>query len=161
MELHDIRAEVVHLRKMVEDLHSSLSALVDDLDGSDAVQVPRQGRWTRTMLSQLWPRVSHLPGVRALFSATAAAENQPVTFSEVLKQSGLTEQQQRNEHARMTRVTRELFGSKTWPIEAWQGSPQTGGGPAEMVYRMGGTVARWYRMLPGAGDTERTSSASP
>lgn len=151
MDTHEVRAEVVIIRQTVETLHTSLTLLLDDLDGSDAVQVPRQGRWTRTMLRQLWPRVSHLQGVRALFAVTAAAQNQPVTFTDVLKRSGLTEQQQRNEHARMTRVARELFGSKTWPIEAWQG-PSQAGGPAEMIYRMGSTVARWYRLLPVTED---------
>ncbi len=96
------------------------------------------------MLAQTWERVHDLPGVRALFEITASRPGQVVTFSELIAHSGLAEKQG-NEHARLSRVTNEMFGEKRWPIENWQGSPGPNG--AEMRYRMPATIAEWLRDL--------------
>lgn len=89
----------------------------------------------------------HLPGVRALFEVTASHPNDAVTFSRVIAKSGLKDIQQRNEHARLSRISAELFCHKQWPIEAWQGSPKPGNGTAEMLYRMDRTVGNWWTEL--------------
>jgi hypothetical protein len=63
-----------------------------------------------------------------------------IRFTDLIARSGLDPQQQRNEHGRLSRVATDLFGEKRWPIENWQGR-------AEMLYRMGGTVAAWWRKI--------------
>jgi len=71
-----------------------------------------------------------------------------LSYTELLARSGRSEQQQRNEHAALSVVTRELFGEKRWPVENWQqGSPNTEG-RAEMLYRMPPTIAEWFRAIP-------------
>lgn len=129
----------------LDGVRGRLTALRDDIEGADAINIPRQGRWTETMFVQLWERVNHLPGVRALFELTGSSPGTAFTFTEVLVRSGLDERQQGNEHARMSRVSSELFGSKTWPIENWQGPPTAQGGKDEMRYRMPMTVGTWWR----------------
>ena len=152
MENHTIRETVNNLIVQTSTLLRDLEAFRHDLDG-DAIQVPRQGRWTRPMLAQTWERVHDLPGVRALFEITASRPGQVVTFTELIAHSGLAVKQQGNEHARLSRVTNEMFGEKRWPIENWQGSPGPNG--AEMKYRMPATIAEWFRDL-----TRRRAAAS-
>jgi len=137
------------LQSCINDLDTARAravALLEDLDGSDAMEVPRQGRWTKAPLSQLWDKVRHLPGIVALFAETAAHPGEAVTFSAVTAHSGLSSMQQRNEHARMSRVTAEIFGTKRWPIENWQG-PAGPTGHSEMLYRMDPAIAEWWKDL--------------
>jgi hypothetical protein len=146
MESTKLRAAVLDAIKDLETVQQRFVDLLSELDG-DAIQVPRQGRWTKPMLKQLWAEVDHLIGIRTLFGQTAACKGKPVTFTHLLRESHLPEQQQRNEHARMSRVAAELFGEKKWPIENWQGSPSSETGKAEMIYRMGPTVAQWWNEI--------------
>jgi predicted TIM-barrel fold metal-dependent hydrolase len=135
-----VRDDVDRLRRRIDDL-------IDDLEAEDiTIQVLRQGPWTKHMLEQLWSSVDHLSGIQALFEVTAENQNQMVLFSQVRARSGLSPRQQANEHARMSRISTELFGRQTWPIENRQGSKQESG-IAEMQYRMGATVAGWWRDL--------------
>jgi len=78
MEMHVIRETLNGMLSQAEDLANALRTLRDELD-DDAVQVPRQGRWTRLMLAQTWDRVHELPGIRALFEMTASRPGQVVT----------------------------------------------------------------------------------
>ncbi|MBC6451324.1 hypothetical protein [Actinokineospora xionganensis] len=124
--------------------------MLDDIDGVNdaiAVQVPREGRYTRPMLVALWDQLRNLPGVLALFVTTTDRPNQVVRFSEILAVSGLDAVQQGNEHARISRVSKTLFGEGMWPIEKWQGSPGKNGEKAEMLYRAGSTVSEWWREI--------------
>ena len=145
MDIAILRSSVTAALEDLDSVRSRLVDLLADMDRSaDSIQVPRQGRWTREMVATLWENVRHLNGVRALFEVTAENPNTAVTFTDVLARSGLSEQQQRNEHSRLSRVAAELFGEKRWPIENWQGSTPRSGGKAEMLYRMSGTVAAWW-----------------
>lgn len=134
--------ETLVLKKLGE-----IEAIAQELRGLIAapaatIQVPRQGPWRRDMLEELWPQVRHLKGVVSLFALTAANAPDAVTYHEVLEASGLSDRQQGNEHARLSRVTRELFGRKTWPIQNWQDHRD-----GVMRYRMGATVADWWHTL--------------
>ena len=150
MERTEWRGALVEAVSASEALTARLRLMLDDIDGEEAAQVPRQGRWTKTMVAQLWAEVQHLPGIKALFEVAAMHPNEVVTYTQVLDVSGLAEMQQRNEHARMSRIAAELFGEKRWPIENWQGgADSTAGGKAEMRYRMGATVAGWWREIAG------------
>jgi len=152
MNQGEIRAAVVDALEGLNATTARLSALLEELDGGEGVQVPRQGRWTRNKLQTFWTSVEHLPGVQALFATTAARPNETVTFNDVLARSGLGELQQRSEHARMTRIAKELFNDKCWPIENFQGPPTAAHG-AQMVYRMGARVASWWEEITGHVDS--------
>jgi hypothetical protein len=89
--------------------------------------------------------VNHLPGVRALFEATAERSDEKVTFTEILKRSGLPERQQSNEHAALSRISAQLFKEKRWPIENTQGGSDSATSKAEMLYWMDSRVAEWWR----------------
>ncbi|MCE6999873.1 hypothetical protein LZG04_34425 [Saccharothrix sp. S26] len=148
MDIEALRTSVTAALEDVERIRTRLHDLLTDLDQSvDAVHLGRQGRWTPEMLAALWENVRHLKGVRALFEITSEHPDQPVTFTALIARSGLPEQQQRNEHARMSRVAADLFGEKRWPIENWQGATPPTGGKAEMMYRMHHTVAAWWAEL--------------
>jgi hypothetical protein len=143
MDAGKLRSAVLDAITDLDTVRQRFTDLLAELDG-DAIQVPRQGHWTKSMVRQLWPKVEHLNGIQALFRVTAANAGKSVIFTQLIQQSHLTEQQQRNEHARMSRITAELFGEKKWPIENWQGSPSGETRKAEMIYRMGSTVAEWW-----------------
>lgn len=149
MDQEALRSVVVGALADVEALQEKLAGLLADIDGTaESVNIPRQGRWSREQVGLLWEGAKHLAGIRALFEATAAVPGEAVTFTEVLKRSKLDEQQQRNEHARLSRIAAGLFGAKRWPIENWQGSYAANLGKAEMLYRMDPQVAEWWRSLP-------------
>lgn len=124
------------LEKVIGALREVLSN-----DGTETVSVPGQGEWTHQDVRQVWRLTEHMPGARALLHLTALAAlepGKPVTFSEVVEQTpGMTSKQQRADHAGLSRMTRAIFGSKRWPLEAWQHAD------GEARYRMHPTVAGW------------------
>lgn len=136
--LHDMRREI-------------LSAHVED---DDLVQVPRQGAWYRGMLAELYPHVVDMPGVLALFNEAAEHAPEYVTYQQVRSRSGLSDRQQRNEHAALTRLSATVFGRKTWPL-AWQ---QAANG--EMRYWMPARLAEWWRDLRHHHEGARRESVS-
>lgn len=145
MKGNELRTALSDVLNDLDKTRQRMKELLDDLDATaEAIQVPRQGRWTKAMVAQLWEVSRHLGGVATLFAVTAARPNKEVTFTEIMEASGLDEMQQRNEHARLSRLSAEIFGEKKWPIEAWQGPKRPGTDKAEMLYRMGGTVADWW-----------------
>ena len=148
MDADEIRAALVEGLASLELAQRRFTELLAGLDGRVGIQVPRQGRWTPTMVDQLWASVAHLPGVRALFEVTADHPNQAVSFEEVLARSGLTPLQQRNEHAVLSRTAARLFGEKRWPIENWQSGPGTEG-KTSVLYRMPGTIGEWWHKITG------------
>lgn len=133
-----ITAAITDTRALLAQLERSLAII----DGEATIKLGRQGTWSKGQVNALWQECKHLPGIRALFEATASRPAETVTFTEVLAHSGLEGRQQANEHARMSRVAAELFGAKRWPIENWQG-----GGSGEMLYRMPEQIAVWWRDL--------------
>jgi hypothetical protein len=152
MDQNELRTILLEAIAASERQTSQLRACVERLDGGgDEEAVPRQGRWSKTAVAQLWGETKHLPGIRALFELTASRPGEVVTYRELLDRSGLAEMQQRNEHSRLSRVSTELFGEKRWPIENWQG----GAGPdghAEMRYRMSPKVSAWWNQLERPAD---------
>ena len=125
------------MEQLLRDLRNDV--LADDSFDEESVEIPRQGTWQRSKLATLRPRIEHLPGVIALFDITSERAPQQVTYADVIARSGLTDRAQRNDHARLSWVTKELFGAKTWPLE-WQQAAD-----GEMRYRMPAAVARWWR----------------
>lgn len=122
------------MQQLLEDLRNDI--LADDSE--EAAEVPGQGTWRRSMLSELHAHIQHLPGALALFDLTAECAPEWVTYGEILERSGLSDRDQRNEHIRLSWVTKRLFdGAKMWPVE-WAVD-------GEMEYRMLPDVARWWR----------------
>ncbi|MFF4829389.1 hypothetical protein ACFY20_42100 [Streptomyces sp. NPDC001312] len=146
MDRATLRAAVVSALADVESLNAKLNGLLAEIDGTDtAVDLGRQGLWTKAQVELLWSRVNHLPGVRALFEVTAERPDEKVAFSEILLRSGLPERQQSNEHAALSRISAQLFKEKRWPVENSQGSSDGATGKTEMLYWMNGRVAAWWR----------------
>ncbi len=146
MDHATLRAAVVAALADVESLNAKLNGLLAAIDGTDtAVDLGRQGLWTKAQVALLWSKVNHLPGVRALFEATAERPDEKVTFTEILQRSGLPERQQSNEHAALSRISAQLFKGKRWPIENSQGGSDSTTGKAEMLYWMDSRVATWWR----------------
>jgi AMMECR1 domain-containing protein len=144
----NLRTAVVAALADVESLSVKLTGLLAELDGTDtAIDLGRQGLWTKAQIALLWGKVNHLPGVRALFEATAARPDEKVTFTELLERSGLPERQQSNEHAALSRISAQLFKEKRWPIENIQGGSDSATGKAEMLYWMDRRVAEWWRAI--------------
>ncbi|WP_328561012.1 hypothetical protein [Streptomyces coelicoflavus] len=150
MDLATLRAAVVSALADLESLNTKLNGLLAEIDGTDtAVDLGRQGLWTKAQVELLWRKSNHLPGVRALFEVTAERPDEKIAFTEVLQRSGLPERQQSNEHAALSRISAQLFKEKRWPIENTQGSSDTATGKAEMLYWMDGRVAAWWREVSG------------
>ena len=103
---------------------------------ADRISVTGQD-WTPTMLADLADRMPYI-GVVALFDQCAEWPNRWIIKSDVETQLGISAIQLRNELAALSKLTKRLFGTPTWPIE-WkkeQGS---------YYYRMDDTLARWWR----------------
>lgn len=145
----DVRTALQDAIEEIDRTKDRLRQILDELDNEGAIRIRRQGTWTKAMVEQLWREVVHLPGVAALFEVCAEHPGEDVTYSAVLARSGLDPMQQKNEHARLSRVATELFGDKRWPIENWQGPLTSAGGKAEMIYRMPAEVAAWWRDAAG------------
>ncbi|MET8288368.1 hypothetical protein ABZV80_24370 [Streptomyces sp. NPDC005132] len=146
MDRATLRAAVVSALADVESLDAKLNGLLADIDGTNtAVDLGRQGLWTKAQVELLWSKVNHLPGVRALFEATAERPDEKITFTELLQRSGLPERQQSNEHAALSRISAQLFKEKRWPVENSQGGSDSTTGKAEMLYWMDSRVAAWWR----------------
>jgi hypothetical protein len=144
-----IRSAVVEAVASLDVLRGRFTDLLAALDGQDdGIQVPGQGRWTKDRVAALWEGVHHLQGARALFEVTAAHANEAVSFEQVRSASGLTAQEQRNHHARITRVAAKVCGETRWPIQSWQ-SAAGPDGKVDTHYRMGATVAEWWREAAG------------
>lgn len=136
------RADVV---KHIDDLTLMLAKWREEIiSEEDSVEVPGQSLWRPSMIEQLRPIIMHLKGVVALLDATSENPETAVTYQQVLSRSGLSDTQQRNEHARLTRISLELFGVRTWPIEAWQDASD-----GVMRYRASGLVAKWWQKRMG------------
>ncbi|RAG86171.1 hypothetical protein DN069_07770 [Streptacidiphilus pinicola] len=150
MDRSGLRAAVVGALADAEALQRKLTDLLASIDGTgELVAVPRQGEWTKEQVELLWTQAKHLDGVRALFELTASTPGETITYAQLLARSGLDEGQQRTEHARLSRISTQLFGEKRWPIENWQGTLNQKTGKEEMVYRMDPTIAKWWTELQG------------
>ncbi|MGW7285586.1 hypothetical protein ACWGH4_08830 [Streptomyces sp. NPDC054847] len=144
MDNSTLRAAVVAALADLDSLKGRLTGLLEEIEGTETVDLGRQGLWTKEQVALLWSRVSHLSGVQALFAATAERPGDKVTFTEILKRSGLPERQQGNEHAALSRISARLFNEKRWPIENIQGGTDSTTGKAETLYWMDSRVAEWW-----------------
>jgi hypothetical protein len=130
----------------IEEIEGTLRRLREDLLSTDeSVDVLGQGAWRRSMLTALYPHLSNSPGVLALLDEAADHPEEVVSYVAVRNRSGLTDQEQRNEHASLSRLTSRVLGRKIWPLSAWQD-------PADgiMRYRMSSVVAKWWTELRAA-----------
>ncbi|MFF4960208.1 hypothetical protein ACFY2Z_24655 [Streptomyces sp. NPDC001222] len=148
MDHATLRTTVVAALAEADSLREKLNGLLAEIDGTEsAIDLGRQGLWTKAQVALLWDKANHLPGVRALFEATAERPGEKVTFTEILERSKLPGRQQSNEHAALSRISAQLFKEKRWPIENTQGSSDSATGKAEMLYWMDSRVAAWWREI--------------
>jgi hypothetical protein len=144
MNVHTVLRRIDAMEQLLHDLRADV--LKTEATTEEIAQVPGQGAWRRQMLVDLLPQVEHLRGVVTLLDLTAEKAPEAVAYQDVLERSGLSEQQQRNEHARLTKLATALFGRRTWPVQAWQQASD-----GVMRYRMPTKVAEWWT------DVRRTS----
>lgn len=142
-----LRTAVVAALADLESLRGRLTGLLEEIEGTETIDLGNQGLWTKAQVALLWSKVDHLPGVQALFAATAEHPGEKVTFTEILQRSGLAQSQQSNEHAALSRISAQLFKEKRWPIENSQGGVNSATGKSEMLYWMDSRVAAWWREI--------------
>lgn len=130
------------IEQMLCDLRNDIGS--DDSPAEEGVMVSeRQGVWKRSDLEALLPRIEHLPGALALLDVTAERAPHAVTYRELLDRSGLSDQEQRNDHTRLSWATKQIFPEgKRWPLDWQQGTAMS---PGEMQYRMPTKVAHWWQ----------------
>ena len=124
-----------------QQLQDMRREVLEDGAAEEVVQVTGQGAWQRPMLVELYPHIEHLRGVLALLDLTAEHAPEPVSYEEVKRRSGLTDRQQRNDHAALTLAAKKTFGRRTWPV-AWQ---QTSEGA--LRYWMPARMATWWKEI--------------
>lgn len=129
------------IEQLLQDMRNDI--LTDEVEDVEVeiVQVPGQGAWHRQMLVEFCPYIEHLPGVLALMDLASEHAPEPVSYAEIKLRSGLSDRQQRNDHAALTRIAKQVFGRRTWPF-AWR---QTADGA--MQYWMPTRMADWWREL--------------
>jgi hypothetical protein len=137
MDKNAVLRRIDAIEQMLRDLRTDV--MTEDSGAEEAVEVPGQGTWRRSMLADLRPDLQHLRGVVALLDLAAERAPQQVTYKEVLARSGLSDREQRNDHTRLSWATKRRWGAKTWPVE-WQQAAD-----GEMRYRMPDDIARWWR----------------
>lgn len=130
----------------ISEVEELLRTIREDLlSTEESAEVMGQGLWRQSMLSTIYPHVSSSPGVIALFDEAADHPGEVVSYVTVLERSGLSDQEQRNAHAGLSRLSRKLLGRKTWPVSAWQEASD-----GVMRYRMPAIVAAWWNDLRAA-----------
>jgi hypothetical protein len=139
MDKDAVLRRIDELVRKLGELRNEVLAV--DGPAEEAVTVSeRQGAWKRSDLEALFLLIEHLPGALALLDVTAEHAPHAATYEEVLHRSGLSDQEQRNDHTRLSWATKKLFrGGKRWPLD-WQ---QAANG--EMRYRMPTKVSRWWQ----------------
>jgi len=127
------------MEQQLQDMRREV--LEDSAAKEEVIQITGQGAWQRPMLVELYPHIEHLRGVLALLDLTAEHAPEPVYYEEVKRRSGLTDRQQRNDHAALTLAAKKAFGRRTWPV-AWQ---QTSEGATR--YWMPARMATWWKEI--------------
>lgn len=100
------------------------------------VTVEGQGPWSQDMVARLADSVTY-GAVLALLDECANRPGQWVAKAEVEEAGGISAIQLRNELGALSKKTRKLFGTVTWPME-WRKVRGT------YSYRMDGVVAGWW-----------------
>ncbi len=139
MNKQNLLRRIDAIDQLLQDMRTEV--LADGSAEEEIVQVTGQGAWRRQMIAELYPHIEHLRGVLALLDLTAEHAPEPVLYEEVKRRSGLTDRQQRNDHAALTRTATAVFGRRTWPV-AWQQASD-----GAMRYWMPVRMAAWWREL--------------
>lgn len=106
---------------------------------AETVVVANQGEWTRDMLERLRRPLAAYPAAVALLDLAAENPDQAVFYPGVVERAAIPERQVRAELGAMSKLSSRLFGRKTWPLRAWQGS-----GEGVMSYVMPRKIAEWW-----------------
>jgi hypothetical protein len=124
-------------RSMGESVIAGSSPVAVQASGAVAVQVPGQGKWTEAMVDRLEIDFGY-KATRMLFTMMAERAPRSVSFTEAVTEVGVERNKLRGELAALSKITKRLFGEKTWPC-SWKTS-ETG----EIVYWMEPEVAKWW-----------------
>jgi hypothetical protein len=75
----------------------------------------RSGTWTKEMVRRLQASLEY-PGARALLDLCSQRAPEEITLQEIAERTGIEDTQIRAELGAMTKLSRQLYGRKTWPI---------------------------------------------
>lgn len=135
------RKLVPYLVAPPEEPHPAAGMASAAPDVATAVAWSGQPPWTRAEIELIRPEMKRLRGAVALLDAAAEHADEVVTYSQVVKRSGLGRNELRAQLSAMTKAIRRTLGTKAkWPLHAWQDAA-TG----EMNYRMARQIAEWWK----------------
>ena len=103
----------------------------------DTVEVKGQGSWTKAMVAILEADLEY-PATRALFDMAAERAPRPVSFTEAAGKAGVEVKQLRAELGALSKITKRLFGTKTWPVSVKYGDA------GDASYSMDQRLAKWW-----------------
>jgi hypothetical protein len=112
----------------------------------EAIEVPGQGPWTASMVGRLEADLE-IPAIRALITLLAQRAPVPLTFQEAVEATGEETRLLRAQVGSLTKTTKRLFGSPTWPMSVRYGEA------GEAVYSMVPRIAElWIEAVGRRGD---------
>jgi hypothetical protein len=118
---------------------------VSQVGASDAVTVQGQGPWTEAMVERLEADLGY-KATRTLFTMAAERAPRSVSFTEAVIEAGEEAKQLRAELGALSKITKRLFGVKTWPFAVKYGDM------GEASYSMEPEVAKWWLRASETGN---------
>ena len=103
----------------------------------ETIEVQGQGPWTASMVGRLEADLE-IPAIRALITLLAQRAPMPLTFQEAVEATGEETRLLRAQVGSLTKTTKRLFGSPTWPMSVRYGEA------GEAVYSMVPRIAEWW-----------------
>jgi hypothetical protein len=103
----------------------------------ETIEVQGQGPWTASMAGRLEADLE-IPAIRALITLLAQRAPMPLTFQEAVEATGEETKLLRAQVGSLTKTTKRLFGSPTWPMSVRYGEA------GEAVYSMVPRIAEWW-----------------
>jgi hypothetical protein len=103
----------------------------------ETIEVQGQGPWTASKVYRLEADLE-IPAVRALITLIAQRAPMPLTFQEAVEATGAETRLLRAQVGSLTKTTKRLFESPTWPMSVRYGEA------GEAIYSMVPKVAEWW-----------------
>lgn len=143
----DIQIPREELESLLASLKQGVSILEARLgtEAGSSCHVPGQGDWTKPMLGRLAVGVAPYPAALALLDLAAAHPDVWVNYTQVVDSAGVDRVQVRSELGALTKIAKQLFGTRIWPLRARQARGK------ETSYMMPAQIAAWWLELRAGG----------
>ncbi len=103
----------------------------------ETIEVQGQGPWTPSMVRRLEADLE-IPAIRALITVLAQRAPMPLSFQEAVEATGEETRLLRAQVGSLTKTTKRLFGSPTWPMSVRYGEA------GDAIYSMVPRIAEWW-----------------